>query len=639
MEVINTSHAAAGIVEASEKKAERIQLAANHEWLVEGLTNQAEELAYTILQGVRRMARHFQPTRFQEKVTRRRTSVACGEWDRAPTVSNHREVLYLDIIRDKEAWKRVMEQVQDMFRESSVRQITLTEGNDLYHNISDLIPWEIARIQLARAPAARRPPTNFPFTHRAGVFLHNDSSITVESEDIQNITFPRQKFAKPVKLGIIVYGQARDDEQPQQSPQTEIPQAEARGAEISFPECSVPRDIKRAVARLHVNLGHPTSNDLVRMLALHGSITPQALSAAKKLCCASCERMRQAPRNRPSKTVKYLGQLGDNVLMDIFYARDVKGENYTMLGVIDEATNLHQVRILPDKNPTTVLEAFKEMWVRPYGAPYKVTLDQDGSFEGDMWEYLVRAGIETEYVPAEAHYKLGKAERNNTVFREALNRTADSMAAADLTSMEEAGEACIYVLNSVPRTRGMSAYSCAFGKIPRMPGDLLTDENSLAVDVDEQQHRLRSMIFRAEAQKAVADVNVDMHLRRALLRKTAHMRVDDITPGAKVAVWRSQLHGRSTKKRGGYVIGKLIAWDGASAWIQIGWRTIKVDRAQMRPAYGFETWVPDQSDIQALKDAEQNFIRGEVQEEIGEGPPEEEPIWFQRFNTSHLIRE
>ena len=61
MEVINTSHAAAGIAEASEKKAERIQLAANHEWLVEGLTNQAEELAYTILQGVRRMARHLEP--------------------------------------------------------------------------------------------------------------------------------------------------------------------------------------------------------------------------------------------------------------------------------------------------------------------------------------------------------------------------------------------------------------------------------------------------------------------------------------------------------------------------------------------------------------------------------------------------
>ena len=115
------------------------------------------------------------------------------------------------------------------------------------------------------------------------------------------------------------------------------------------------------------------------------------------------------------------------------------------------------------------------------------------------------------------------------------------------------------------------------------------------------------MIFRAEAQKAVADVNVDMHLRRALLRKTAHMRVDDITPGAKVAVWRSQLRGRSTKKRGGYVIGKLIAWDGASAWIQIGWQTIKVDRAQMRPAYGVETWVPDQSDIQALQDAEKKI--------------------------------
>eukprot|EP00435_Cladocopium_sp_Y103_P068491 s386_g31.t1 len=426
---------------------------------------QKEQLSQIALWTIR------EQSRFEEKRPQKRRSVKCGEWDRAVTSATCRKAYYVDFTKDKVVWRQIMDQAEELFRTSTVKQITLTDGNDLHHNISELIPWEIAKIQLARAPAARRLPTNFPFSHRAGIFLHNDDSITVESEDIQNIAFPRQKFAKPVKLGIIVYGRAPDDDQPQEGPQTEVPQAEVRG---------------------------------------------------------------------------------------------------------------------------------------------------------EIWEYLVRAGIETDYVPAEAHHKLGKAERNNTVFREALNRTADSMAAADLTAMEEAAEACIYALNSVPRTRGMSAYACAFGKIPRMPGDLLTDENSLAVDVDEQQHRLQSMIFRAEAQKAVADVNVDMHLRRALLRKTAHMRVDDISPGAKVAVWRAQLRGRSTKKRGGYVIGKLIAWDGASAWVQIGWQTVKVDRAQMRPAYGFEGWSPSAEDIQALKDAERNFIEGDVIDGSGQPPPEDE---------------
>lgn len=507
----------------------------------------------------------------------------------------------------------IMGQVQDLFRTSSVKQITLTEGNDLFQTLTGLIPWEISKIQVARAPAARRLPVNFPYTHRAAVIWH------LESEDIQNVAFPRQRFAKPVKYAILAYGNAPTDEEDSRQPETEVPQSETRGAEISFPDCRVPRDIKRAVARLHVNLGHPTSTDLVRMLVLHGSITTEALSAAKKLKCASCERMRQLPHNRPSKTVKYLGQLNNNILADLFYARNIKGENFTLLGIIDESTGLHQVRILQDKNPDTILEAIQQMWIRPYGMPYKITLDQEGGFQGITWEHLARQGVEVDYVPPEAHHRMGKVER-------ILNRTADATGAVTTEEMNEAVDSCIHAVNSMPRSRGMSPYACVFGQVPRVPGEILTDAHSLAVDVDGQQHRLRSMIFRAEAQKAAADVNVDTHLRRALLRKTAHMRVDDIPIGGKVAVWREQLRGKSTKKRGGYVIGRLITWDGTCAWVQIGWQTVKVDRAQMRPALGFENWTPDTDDITALKQAEQNFLDGEVEEDHSDPPPLDEPI-------------
>ena len=563
----------------------RYQFASNHEWLVEPLAKRLtpeerqqcvplegkdatasqvypDRLAHAILQGIRRVARSHDPTRFEERKTQRRWSVACGEWDRAHTVSICQEVFYLDLNRDLTIWRQVLEQAKELFKTSTVRQITLSEGHEMHQRVAELVPWTDLKVQLARAPAARRLPYNFPYTHRAGVFLHNDDSLAIESEDVGNIAFPRQKFAKPVQLAIIIYGRAPPDERPREDPQAEVPQAEVRGAEIAFPDCSVPRDIKRAVARLHVNLGHPTSTDLVRMLVLHGSITPQALSAAKKLQCASCERMRQLPHTRPSRTVKYLGQLNDQVYMDLFYARDTKGENFTLIGAIDEATNLHQVRILPDRNPSTVVEAIRQMWVRPYGTPLRVTLDQDGSFQGETWEYLARLGVEVDYVPPEAHHRLGKIERNNSVFREVLNRAADAAAAVGWDEMEVAVDACVHAVNSVPRTRGMSPYACVFGQVPRIPGELLTDEHALAVDVDAHQHRLRSIVFRAEAQKAVADVNVDMHVRRALLRKTAHMRVDDITPGAKVAVWREQLRGRSSKKKGGYVIGRLITWHG-----------------------------------------------------------------------------
>ena len=245
---------------------------------------------------------------------------------------------------------------------------------------------------------------------------------------------------------------------------------------------------------------------------------------------------------------------------------------------------------------------------------------------GEFWTYLVDQATEADYVPAEAHHRLGKAERCNTVYREMLNRVVDSMAVATKEDLEQAVDATTHAINSMPRTRGMSAYSIVFGRVPRVPGELLTDEAALAADVPIEEHNRHAIIFRAEAQRAAAQVNVDQHIRRALLRKTAHMRVQDIAPGAKCAVWRSQLRGKGPRKKGGYVIGRLVTFDKNCAWVQLGTQTVRVDRNQLRPAYGFEAWSPSHEDVQALKDAEKNFLDGEVYNLTGPPPPEDEPL-------------
>ena len=53
---------------------------------------------------------------------------------------------------------------------------------------------EISKIQVARAPAARRLSTGFPYTHRATITLYVDDTLVVEAEDLANIhgrNFPR----------------------------------------------------------------------------------------------------------------------------------------------------------------------------------------------------------------------------------------------------------------------------------------------------------------------------------------------------------------------------------------------------------------------------------------------------------------
>ncbi|CAE7445643.1 RE2 [Symbiodinium sp. CCMP2592] len=624
--LLSSSHA--HVTQAEER------VTANHEWLAQPTPEATPAgLAYR----VRRVVRELEPTRFRREKQRPLRAPACGTWDRVSTKPPFHETYYLDYVQDDREWRGVMDQVEQVFRTSASPQITLTPGHEIWKRISEMIPWRIERVQLAKAPKARRFPRDIPFTHRATVLLYNDDEVACESDDVANIAFPHQRFPKPVRYAICVYGDAPEDPtdvpappQPTGTPPVDpdVPPAEVHGADITFPNCKAPREIQRAVARLHVNLGHPSSADLVRMLAQNGAVTPEAVSAAKALTCASCLRMRGNAPPRPSRLVdRFVGQLGDCVQMDIFYSRTVDGTNYPLLGIVDEATNLQQVCVLKDRNPKTVVEAFRTTWARPFGFPHKVTLDQDGAFMGDFWTYLVDNSTEVDYVPAEAHHRLGKAERCNAVYREVLNRVVDSMAAATPEDLEMAVDATTHAINSMPRSRGLSAYAIVFGRIPRVPAELLTDDSSLAANIPLEEHNRHTIVYRAEAQKAAAQVNVDQHVRRALLRKTAHMRIEDISPGAKCAVWRSQLRGKGPRKRGGYVIGRLVTFDGHCAWVQLGTQTVKVDRNQLRPAYGFEAWSPTDEDIKALKNAEANLLSGEVEDWQGEAPPDDEPLF------------
>ena len=622
---LEQSHA--HVAEADER------IASNHEWLARP---NPDATPAGLAERVRRVVREIEPTRFHQEKDELPLTPACGMWDRVSTKPPFHETYYLDYQQDEREWRTVMGQVEQVFRTSATLQITLIPDHDIRRRVEELFPWDVGRVQLAKSPKARRFPRDIPFTHRGTILLYNDDELVCESEDVANIAFPRQRFAKPVRYAICVYGNAPEDPSDVPAPPAatgppvadpEVPPEEVHGADVTFPGCQAPREIKRAVARLHVNLGHPSAADTVRMLAQSGSVTPEAISAAKALSCASCLRLKGNTPARPSRLIdRFVGQLGDSMQMDIFYSRTVDGTNYPLLGMVDEATNLQQVCVLKDRNPKTIIEAFRTTWVRPFGFPHKITLDQDGAFMGDFWTYLIDNSTEVDYIPPEAHHRLGKAERCNAVYREVLNRVVDSMAAATREDLEKAVDATTHAINTMPRTRGLSAYAIVFGRIPRVPGELLTDDASLAAHIPLEEHNRHTIVYRAEAQKAAAQVNVDQHVRRALLRKTARMRVDDITPGAKCAVWRSQLRGKGPRKRGGYIIGRLVTFDGHCTWVQLGTQTVKVDRNQLRPAYGFEAWSPTDEDIRALKDAERNFLSGQVEDYQNEGPPEDEPL-------------
>ena len=191
-------------------------------------------------------------------------------------------------VTSPEEWGPVFDQVKRAFGEtSSKRPFNIDPEGQLGRSIADLFRLDPVRIQAPHLPAQRRFPMDIAFSARGAALKHNDDSITVETESLDNVQFPKQRFDKPVVGGIFVYGNLRDEPGPAREQLGELPLG-AFPTDIRFDNLSpnVTSDVKRTVARLQLNTGHPSP------MCNHGSPTQNSLEAVRKLRCSTCERLK-----------------------------------------------------------------------------------------------------------------------------------------------------------------------------------------------------------------------------------------------------------------------------------------------------------------------------------------------------------
>ena len=375
-------------------------------------------------------------------------------------------------------------------------------------------------------------------------------------------------------------------------------------------------EVRTAVVRLHRNLGHPHAADLKKMLTMNGIKNQQILDAVDALECDSCIRTKGPDRPPPSGIPQegYL-QFGDAVQMDIFYVRDIAGKNYMFIGVIDEVTHLHIAFLTQSRSPAEVSSRFQTAWVRPFGWPLKLKTDPDSAFRADFEADLNEAGCYVDFVPPESHHRMGLIERHNATMRSLMERCIDSRGTTGEANMELVATAASFAKNACTWSAGRPPYIAAFGRIPRMGLDLISDENGFVAGSTRSEVHHQASLLRAEAQQHLAAMSVDAGFRRALLRKSSTEQIVDVPIGSVVAYWRWTA--KSSKKRGGFKLARLLGRDpdGKSMWLQAGTNTIKVAQHQLRIARGFEQWNPDYSDIKQLRAASDNMQSNFLQDE------------------------
>lgn len=570
-----------------------------------------EEMCWSIVGFLRQYVQQQQPHRF------------CQPYQALPVQQP---------VADLSQWDHVASQLDITYDRSSRRPYEVGLDTDMGKNIQNLLRMDASKIQVVSNPTTRRfPPLtdSFPPT-RAAFLMFSDGTRTVEMEDMEEVQFPRQRFSKAVRIGVFVFGQRR--RLPPEESVTTPHVVPHMTTDIDFPGLTptIPQEVRAAVARLHLNMGHPSRQELSRLLAYQGDVPDQVYECARKLRCATCERLKPPQRPRPSTMPNlHVGQFGDELQMDIFYGRTLKGESFKVLGIIDKATGFHQAIVPDDATSDHMFDCLEQVWFRPYGLPLRILADPDTSFRGDCQERVQALGCIMDLCPPEAHHVIGMIERRNSILRLVLEKLIDQFAASTVDECKHLLVAACHAMNSSIHSHGRSAYQAVFGRQPRLLGSNFNDPMSLATSaptarLHEHDYAFRADLVRAEAIKAVHDLDCDRHLRRALLRKTHNTKIHDVMPGQKVAFWRWARRGG--KKRGTWITGTFLSWDpsavGKQAWVRSGGSSILVTAEQLRCAFGFEQWTPSHEDVMALKNASEDFSKHMLDDR---GPPPQDP--------------
>ena len=218
------------------------------------------EMVTEILKGVRDLARHDDPQRF--------------------TPHGPRQPRQLFPIFDL---------VDETFHRLNQRNYLVPHSDPIWPAVCELVPWaRMERIQVVVQPVVLRLPSFLPHTHRGCALRFTDGTYEIEFEDLSQVQHPRGRFAKPVSVGIFMYGYGdNDDEVPQSSERDMLqdggggPNVEPSAPDLTqhiltednprmqirlqppqgihfHPSLHLTAEIKGMLSRVHRNMGHPS---------------------------------------------------------------------------------------------------------------------------------------------------------------------------------------------------------------------------------------------------------------------------------------------------------------------------------------------------------------------------------------------
>ena len=208
---------------------------------------------------------------------------------------------------------------------------------------------------------------------------------------------------------------------------------------------SLPRELKLAIKRVHVNLGHAPVPQMLKALRVSRA-SEVAIRACRLFRCPDCPRVQLPKKPRPSK-LPLSEEFNSHVGLDVLQMKDADGHTWSWLNILCQGTTFQICVLLEDTsfNPTSeaVIKAFEVGWASWAGYPqYGVFTDRAKYFISEFANAMDAEGCQFDCAARASPWQLGQVERHGAIWKETMKRLVWSEQLAGKEQMFHATSAC-----------------------------------------------------------------------------------------------------------------------------------------------------------------------------------------------------
>ena len=332
---------------------------------------------------------------------------------------------------------------------------------------------------------------------------------------------------------------------------------------------SLSRELRSTLAKLHVVLGHVSSDKLKRMLHLNGA-KDHIINAAGDLRCQVCQ-MVTGPKAPPKAAYDRPQRFNQRVVADAFFIWDSDNVKYAVIHAVDAFSLYQAASMLPSVRSDRVAHFLKNHWIGVFGPPEIVMTDAGAEFAKETESLLRAFDIQHDIVPPTAKWRMGLAERHGAVLKLLVMKTIKSTTAKGYSETKECVLASVAARNRQMRVGGFSPAQIVLGKDVAIPSSLLQQLSSghfryvMNQDLAFDDARRRNEEIRYAASQAFIWADGHETLRKAINSRSRHPRLEMLYEGAVIYFYDPPGSRRGLPKR----LQDQVSWTGPAVVVAL----------------------------------------------------------------------